>query len=141
MHVGHPYIKFKEFLIYRKIVPVVQLGGLAPARPITSLLSQDIVMQEEPLAALHEEVQKHKLWLYSQEELLKIDQSYANNALLILNHGIWLLWCVYACRAQYAGEKIPTLQEAIALCKELDLLVIIDVKSNRILVSQQFAYV
>lgn len=38
-------------------------------------------------------------------------------------------------RSEYAGEKIPTLQEAIALCKELDLIVIIDIKSNRRLVS------
>jgi glycerophosphoinositol glycerophosphodiesterase len=33
--------------------------------------------------------------------------------------------------AQYAGERIPTLQEAVALCKELDLMLILDIKSNR----------
>ena len=39
--------------------------------------------------------------------------------------------CVCVCRTQYAGERIPTLQEAIALCKELDLMLILDIKSNR----------
>lgn len=42
---------------------------------------------------------------------------------------------VGVCRPQYAGEKIPTLQEAIALSKELDLFLFVDIKSNRLLVS------
>ena len=40
-------------------------------------------------------------------------------------------------RPQFAGEKIPTLQEAIDLCIELDLLLFVDVKSNRLRVSGQ----
>ena len=45
------------------------------------------------------------------------------------------------CRSKYAGERIPTLQEALALCKELDLIVFVEVKSNRLLVSAQVAII
>lgn len=47
---------------------------------------------------------------------------------------------VCTCRSQYAGEKIPTLHEAIALCKKLDLLLLVDVKSNRFLVSNSLSW-
>ena len=43
--------------------------------------------------------------------------------------------CMHVCRPQYAGERVPTLQEALALCKELDLIAFVEVKSNRLLVS------
>ena len=45
--------------------------------------------------------------------------------------------CMHVCRSKYAGERIPTLQEALALCKELDLIAFVEVKSNRLLVSVQ----
>lgn len=32
---------------------------------------------------------------------------------------------------EFSGERIPTLQEAVELCRELDLSIILDVKSNR----------
>ena len=33
--------------------------------------------------------------------------------------------------SEFAGEKIPTLQETFELCEQLDLFLILDVKSNR----------
>ena len=37
-----------------------------------------------------------------------------------------LVW--HSCRAQFAGERIPSLEEALSLCEELDLLVYLEVK-------------
>ena len=33
---------------------------------------------------------------------------------------------------EFAGEKIPTLTEALDLCEELDMFLLLDVKSNRL---------
>lgn len=32
------------------------------------------------------------------------------------------------CSSEYAGERIATLEEAVSLCEELDLLLFLDVK-------------
>lgn len=34
-------------------------------------------------------------------------------------------------RYEYEGERIPTLEEAVMLCKELDLLMFLELKSDR----------
>ena len=42
--------------------------------------------------------------------------------------------CCYAyvcvCSSDYAGERIPTLFEAVELCKRLDLLMLLELKEN-----------
>ena len=38
--------------------------------------------------------------------------------------------CGTTYRAEFAGERIPTLREAVDLCEELDLLMFLDIKGD-----------
>ena len=49
----------------------------------------------------------------------------------LLKGVFFLLLFLIQCRHEYEGERIPTLQEAVELCKELDLLMFLELKSDR----------
>ena len=46
---------------------------------------------------------------------------------MIINPGALIL-CL--CSLEFAGEQIPTLHEALDLCEELDLLLLLELKSG-----------
>ena len=37
---------------------------------------------------------------------------------------------LHSCRSDFASERIPTLYEAVELCKELDLVMFLDAKDD-----------
>ena len=39
-------------------------------------------------------------------------------------------WCTIKPRLEFAGEQIPTLYEALDLCEELDILLLLDIKGS-----------
>jgi len=43
---------------------------------------------------------------------------------------VYLRVCCVGCREEFAGESIPTLREAVDLCKKLDLLMFLELKEK-----------